>query len=524
MKRKLILATVFAVILMFINKPPVYADEDTYTVKYITYGSGVSIDAKTCGWNDADLGYGGREHPPFGWKNVEEEFQEKGEDFQGWYIDESFETKYDNQTYASLAGHDREVKQVKLYAKLGHKHDGVSYAPWGITNRMPDKGGNYYLLHNVVLDDYNRYDEAAWTVPGDVNLCLNGHTITRKEKNKSNQDIPCPVISVPQGILLQIKDCKRGHDDAGSIQGGDAEYGGGILVKGNLDLHDAVITGNKAASVGGGIAVMGNGSCSLTKCEIKGNSVDTNGHGGGVYIADTAVLALCPENEAFVTVQNNKAGNEASDVSIQGDGSDRPISVGKMTERSRVGISVRGEPQLFADPVTVARAFNANSNITGLFCNDKRFQIEMQGAGADQKAVLKYKMCQVTFMSDNEVFHTATVYGGQEVSRPQENPTRDGSEFAAWMLGNDPYDFSTRVYEDITLHARFDSDHYHDGKVFTSWTSANSLPTKPGNYCLTTDVTLEDEYSLYDGKVSLCLNGHTIRKKKRRKDAVYFRG
>ena len=47
MKRKLILATVFAVILMFINKPPVYADEDTYTVKYITYGSGVSIDPKT---------------------------------------------------------------------------------------------------------------------------------------------------------------------------------------------------------------------------------------------------------------------------------------------------------------------------------------------------------------------------------------------------------------------------------------------------------------------------------------------
>lgn len=288
-KRKLVLAAVFAVILMVINKSPVFADDDTYTVKYVTYGSGVYIDDKTCGWDEADLGYTGSVHQFDGWINVEDEFAEKGENFQGWYTDESFKTEYTNQTYRELAGNDPSVKVVRLYAKLEHKHDGVSYKPWGIKNRMPDEGGNYYLLHNVVLDNYDRGDEAAWTVPGNVKICLNGHTITRKEKTDSNGVIPCSVISVPQGILLQIKDCKRGHDEADSIQGGDAEYGGGILVKGNLDLHDAVITGNKAES-GGGIAVMNDASCSLTKCEIKGNSVNANGHGGGVYVADTAVL------------------------------------------------------------------------------------------------------------------------------------------------------------------------------------------------------------------------------------------
>ena len=65
MKRKLILATIFAVILMVINKSPVFADDNTYTVKYITYGSGVSIDAKTCGWNDAIKPYSrGLKWPP----------------------------------------------------------------------------------------------------------------------------------------------------------------------------------------------------------------------------------------------------------------------------------------------------------------------------------------------------------------------------------------------------------------------------------------------------------------------------
>lgn len=50
----------------------------------------------------------------------------------------------------------------------------------------------------------------------------------------------------------------------------------------------------------------------------------------------------------------------------------------------------------------------------------------------------------------------------------------------------------------------------HDEEiVFEEWTSGNSLPDTAGNYCLTTDVTVNSEWSPASGTV-LCLNGHTI--------------
>lgn len=55
------------------------------------------------------------------------------------------------------------------------------------------------------------------------------------------------------------------------------------------------------------------------------------------------------------------------------------------------------------------------------------------------------------------------------------------------------------------------AEHTHDGVTFTAWEQADSLPTDPGNYYLTQDVTLSDEWNVpTDGSVKLCLNGHNI--------------
>ncbi len=51
-----------------------------------------------------------------------------------------------------------------------------------------------------------------------------------------------------------------------------------------------------------------------------------------------------------------------------------------------------------------------------------------------------------------------------------------------------------------------------DGKIFTAWNEAGSLPTDTGSYYLTADVWLEETWEIGEGKeIDLCLNGHYIR-------------
>ena len=50
----------------------------------------------------------------------------------------------------------------------------------------------------------------------------------------------------------------------------------------------------------------------------------------------------------------------------------------------------------------------------------------------------------------------------------------------------------------------------HSDEAWTMWTSRDSLPTEPGNYCLAGDVTIDGEFKI-NNNVKLCLNGKTIR-------------
>lgn len=56
-----------------------------------------------------------------------------------------------------------------------------------------------------------------------------------------------------------------------------------------------------------------------------------------------------------------------------------------------------------------------------------------------------------------------------------------------------------------------EEDHNHDDVTFIEWTNTGTLPTAPGNYYLTTGVTLTDTWDVPpNADIKLCLNGHTI--------------
>ena len=52
--------------------------------------------------------------------------------------------------------------------------------------------------------------------------------------------------------------------------------------------------------------------------------------------------------------------------------------------------------------------------------------------------------------------------------------------------------------------------HTHNNISFTEWTSSDSLPDIPGNYCLTQDILLNDTWNTPEGTTNLCLNGYVI--------------
>ena len=141
-------------------------------------------------------------------------------------------------------------------------------------------GGNYCLFRDLEVID-------PLTITGEVNLCLNGHTLS--------------LADGVEGSLLRIKqdenskgtltlcDCKGGGKLVGNDDGGSVVT---VAPKGTFNMYSGTITGAKATS-GGGVYVgvensesssEGNsGTFNMYGGSISGNTAE---NGGGVYLND----------------------------------------------------------------------------------------------------------------------------------------------------------------------------------------------------------------------------------------------
>ncbi|UQT48691.1 hypothetical protein M5E87_00545 [Flavonifractor plautii] len=127
----------------------------------------------------------------------------------------------------------------------GHEHDtaGTEWTEWTPADSLPDSAGSYYLTQSV---------SGSWTVPtGEVNLCLNGQTISGS-------------ITVGSGAKLTLTDCTgtgklqgSGSGSGVSINGGTFNlYGGTItgFVNGvEIGSHNDIKTGSSFTMYGGAI-------------------------------------------------------------------------------------------------------------------------------------------------------------------------------------------------------------------------------------------------------------------------------
>ena len=208
-----------------------------------------------------------------------------------------------------------------------HAGDSLVWQEWSDPNSLPTaNAGNYYLSTNVVLS-------SKQTITANINLCLNGHTITPGE---GMNDGLIRLDDSKNAVSVTIMDCATSYDSAtgvcsyvGGIKGGHSTTGSGAVQVGHhkneqasvLTLIGVELSGNTESNAnenyGGGALHLRNGSADIRYCKFADNKADGKketvneqtqkpeitdvGAGGAISIYQGAVSA---KNTVF-------AGNEA---------------------------------------------------------------------------------------------------------------------------------------------------------------------------------------------------------------------
>jgi len=128
------------------------------------------------------------------------------------------------------------------------EHAALEYVAWSDTDTLP-VAGNYYLTADVVM-------ASSVTVTSQLNLCLNGHTVTAPSGQRH--------LTINSGGAVSITDCGT----TGRFTGGSQDYGGSIYIGsgGTLDLYGGIISGNSGNN--GGIYVADGGTFNQHSGEV----------------------------------------------------------------------------------------------------------------------------------------------------------------------------------------------------------------------------------------------------------------
>ena len=183
----------------------------------------------------------------------------------------------------------------------GHTHNNST--AWTAADSLPGTAGSYYLTQSVSSD---------WTVPtGEVNLCLNGQTISGK-------------ITVGSGATLTLTDCTGTGKLQGSRSGSGVSINGGtfnlyggtitgfvngveigshndIKTGSSFTMYGGTITSNEAgSSAGGGVFLISTTNSNVTapSFTMHGGTISNNtagasdGGGGGVYVGEKCSFTM----------------------------------------------------------------------------------------------------------------------------------------------------------------------------------------------------------------------------------------
>lgn len=259
----------------------------------------------------------------------------------------------------------------------GHEHDtaGTEWTEWTKTDTLPDSVGNYYLTQSV---------SGSWTVPtGEVNLCLNGQTISGS-------------ITVGSGASLTLTDCS----DSGRVQGE-------VLVNGGkFELYSGTITGGVQVGIKGGTYQTGS-SFTMYGGAITGNKTDS-GPGGGVFLVGTTNHTNPPNFTMHGgTISDNTAGAS--------DGGGGGVYVGEKCSFTMDGGTITGNTATKGNGGGIYIHFNAgNVSISNATITDNKASATgntSYGHGGGIYSERGVTVKGVTITGNNSTFEGGGIYG-----------------------------------------------------------------------------------------------------------------
>ena len=152
---------------------------------------------------------------------------------------------------------------------------------WTGISKLSDinREGNYYLTQDVTLT-------SAWTCQRNVNLCLNGHSITRTAKEYYDQNGNNAVIIIKNNVDFTLTDCKG----TGTITHKQGVSGEGVYNDGRFFMYNGIISGNNGGVKNPGMFFMYGGTITSNTAN-NGGGVDNAGTftmDGGTITSNTA--------------------------------------------------------------------------------------------------------------------------------------------------------------------------------------------------------------------------------------------
>ena len=404
-----------------------------------------------------------------------------------------------------------------------HAHsENIKWEAWTSTDSLPSKSGNYYLDNDVTLNDKGAKSEGLWEPNGNINLCLNGHTITGA---KTQDSLPYEVIYVDKGVSLTITDCHDGQS-AGKVTHDKGVSGGGVEVRqnGTFSLWNGSITDNTGetgtqwGNFGSGLGVANLGTFNMYGGSISGNSAYL---GGGV--ANYATFTM-----SGGSITGNSARAYGGGV-YNKDGT-FTMSGGTITGNTATGTSILSSSAL-GGGVYNDGTFNLSGNVT---------ITDNTAKGAPNNVYIT--TATVTFTYTHPINVTETMDAGAKVgitaNEPWESHTvvTNSTDTNVFFSDDEGYEIAKDTNNNaLKLVAVLASNHKHkicgddscedpDHSKEIDCGAITSLDqiTSDGDYYLNADVTLTDTWEC-SYKVNLCLNGHTITGPKD-KDAIKVKG
>ncbi len=237
------------------------------------------------------------------------------------------------------------------------------------------EAGNYYLINSVT-----RTDQSTWYCDNNVNLCLNGHSITAAHDSYA--------IMVRKRANFTLTDC---GGNSGMITHGSDKMGSGVMVNADCSftMYGGTICGNTAADSGSGVIVNNGSRFTMYGGAITGNNTTGEVSCGGVYVASNGTFTVSGTAE----IQNNwRNGTLQNGVYVKGSGTasnvgltpDTTITIGEgLTEKARIGVSKR-LPVTAADNVSMATGATEELDYKKIFpldVNDPDYSVIRDGDG-----------------------------------------------------------------------------------------------------------------------------------------------